>query len=352
MRPGRLKIFYQQETGRGHGVWVGSIQGRPHWVLLHYSWRSFQSALVWSWWEQRAQREGCYLLLPAFSRFPLQHGEPLSSRDGRGWASHLHLLGECLGSEQELPQSWRPGALLGAGLVVPHSQPAAFNKELITLPSTCVRLLETSTWVFPGPAAPRVARCIHPMPVAAPAQSGCLRGGPWRLLSLGRRTWCTKGGPLSEAEVLRLRPSGPVRRPESSIPARASRSSRSPTAAWAGRPRSVSALAGKMPPVSAEVKTSPLQKANFCSRLFVWWAPHLSGDNSCKHMPDTGGFCWGPRDKEGALGTGGSRGGRRTQGPGVHLIQLPQNRSAIHGQFWKKLQLSPQGSSLWTTFFI
>ncbi|XDB55924.1 hypothetical protein AB1E18_009386 [Capra hircus] len=26
-----------------------------------------------------------------------------------------------------------------------------------------------------------------------------------------------------------------------------------------------------MPPVSAEVKTSPLQKANFCSRLFVWW---------------------------------------------------------------------------------
>ena len=82
---------------------------------------------------------------------------------------------------------------------MPHSQPAAFNKELITLPSTCVRLLEASTWVFPGPAAPRVARCIHPMPVAAPAQSGCLRGGPWRLLSLGRRTWCTKGPPLSEA---------------------------------------------------------------------------------------------------------------------------------------------------------
>nr|XP_042110940.1 ATP-binding cassette subfamily C member 4-like isoform X2 [Ovis aries] len=26
-----------------------------------------------------------------------------------------------------------------------------------------------------------------------------------------------------------------------------------------------------MLPVSAEVKTSPLQKANFCSRLFVWW---------------------------------------------------------------------------------
>ncbi|XP_043334070.1 ATP-binding cassette subfamily C member 4-like isoform X1 [Cervus canadensis] len=26
-----------------------------------------------------------------------------------------------------------------------------------------------------------------------------------------------------------------------------------------------------MPPVSPEVKTNPLQKANFCSRLFVWW---------------------------------------------------------------------------------
>ncbi|XP_024844806.1 ATP-binding cassette subfamily C member 4 [Bos taurus] len=26
-----------------------------------------------------------------------------------------------------------------------------------------------------------------------------------------------------------------------------------------------------MLPVSAEVKTSPVQKANFCSRLFVWW---------------------------------------------------------------------------------
>ena len=53
----------------------------------------------------------------------------------------------------------------------------------------------------------------------------------WRLLSLGRWTWCIKGGPLSEAGVLRLRPSGPVGRPVSSIPAGASRSSKSPTAA-------------------------------------------------------------------------------------------------------------------------
>ena len=61
----------------------------------------------------------------------------------------------------------RPGALLGAGLVVPQGQPAAFIKELITLPPTCVRLLEASTWVSLGPAAPHGARCIHPMPVAA-----------------------------------------------------------------------------------------------------------------------------------------------------------------------------------------
>ena len=71
---------------------------------------------------------------------------------------------------------------LGAGKAN-HKKFAAFIKELITLPPTCVRLLEASTWVSLGPAAPHVARCIHPMPVAAPAQSGCFRGGPWRLLS-------------------------------------------------------------------------------------------------------------------------------------------------------------------------
>ena len=80
----------------------------------------------------------------------------------------------------------QPGALQGAGLIVPHSQPAAFIKELITLPPTCVRLLEASTRVSLGPAAPLVVRCLHPMPVGAAAQSGCLRGGPWRLLSPGR----------------------------------------------------------------------------------------------------------------------------------------------------------------------
>ena len=105
---------------------------------------------------------------------------------GGARASRLHLLGECLGSEQELPQSLRPGALLGAGLVVPHSQPAAFIKELVALPPTCVGLLAAFTWVLLGPAAPHVARCIHPRPVAAAAQSGCLKGGLWRFLSPGR----------------------------------------------------------------------------------------------------------------------------------------------------------------------
>ena len=88
---------------------------------------------------------------------------------GGARASLLHLLDECLGSEQELPQSLRPGALLGAGLVVPHSQPAAFIKELITLPPTCVRLLEASTRVSLGPAAPHVVRCLHSMSVGAVA---------------------------------------------------------------------------------------------------------------------------------------------------------------------------------------
>ena len=62
-----------------------------------------------------------------------------------------------------------------------------------------MRLLEASTWLSFGPTVPHVVHCLYPMPVAAPAQSRCLRGGPWRLLSLGRRTWCTKGAPLSEA---------------------------------------------------------------------------------------------------------------------------------------------------------
>ena len=148
---------------------------------------------------------------------------------GGAQASGLHLLGECLGSEQELPQLAArcvPGSWAGCA----RSQPAAFIKELITLTPTCLRLLEVSTWLSFGPTVPHVVHCLYPMPVAASAQSRCLRGGPWRLLSLGRRTWCTKGAPLSEAGVLRLQPSGLVRWPVSRIPAGSSRSSRSPTA--------------------------------------------------------------------------------------------------------------------------
>ena len=44
-RPGRLKLFYKQEPGRGHAVGVGSISRRPHRVLLHSSWRPSHSAL-------------------------------------------------------------------------------------------------------------------------------------------------------------------------------------------------------------------------------------------------------------------------------------------------------------------
>ena len=37
-------------TGDRQRAWGGDrmIPGRPHWVLLHYSWRSSHSALVWS----------------------------------------------------------------------------------------------------------------------------------------------------------------------------------------------------------------------------------------------------------------------------------------------------------------
>ena len=150
------------------------------------------------------------------------HGQPLSSRDGRG----LRL--------QPPVSSWTQSRNFRRICSQVRSRELGWLCPTVSLPaclyqragSFASHLREAS-----GPAAPHVARCIHPMPVAAPAQSGCFRGGPWRPFSLGRRTWCTKGAPLSEAGVLRLRPSGPVRRPVSRIPSSASRSSRSPTAA-------------------------------------------------------------------------------------------------------------------------
>ena len=67
------------------------------------------------------------LLSPSASFFRVSsavHGQPLRSRGGRGLSLPLHLLSEFLNSEQELPPSLQPGALLGAWLVVPRSQPA------------------------------------------------------------------------------------------------------------------------------------------------------------------------------------------------------------------------------------
>ena len=98
-----------------------------------------------------------------------------------------------------------------------------FIKERVALPPTC---LKASTRVSLSPAAPHVARCLHPMPVAAAEQSSCLRGHPGVFSVLGGGTWHREGAPLSEAGVLRLPPSGPAGRPVSSIPTVASRSSR------------------------------------------------------------------------------------------------------------------------------
>ena len=81
-RPGRLKLFYKQGTGREHGVGVGSIPGRPPRILLYSSWRTSHSVLVWSWWGQRVRRAGCYLI-PTFAR---------SSPQLRGVSEQLGLI--------------------------------------------------------------------------------------------------------------------------------------------------------------------------------------------------------------------------------------------------------------------
>ena len=113
------------------------------------------------------------------------HGQPLSSRDGRGlrlqppMSSWTQSRNFCRVAARCAPGSW-------AGCAPQSVCLPAFIKELVALPPTCVGLLEAFTWVSHGPAAPHVARCIHPRPVAAAAQSGCLKGGLWRFLSPGR----------------------------------------------------------------------------------------------------------------------------------------------------------------------
>ena len=70
--------------------------------------------------------------------------------------------------------------------------------------------------------------------------------------------------------VLRARPADPEGGLISNIPAVASKSSGSLTAARAALRCSMSASAGTMPPLDPKVKPNPLQKANLCSRLFFW----------------------------------------------------------------------------------
>ena len=70
------------------------------------------------------------------------------------------------------------------------------------------------------------------------------------------------------APVLGTRPADPVSGLVSNIPAVASRSSGSLTAARAAQRRSTPAQACPMPLLYP--KPNPLQKANLCSRLFFW----------------------------------------------------------------------------------
>ena len=112
--------------------------------------------------------------------------------DAQRW---IPLLDPRLGPPLAPAQSARGDHAHRPGAPHQHSAPSAsgqsaclpaFIKELVALPPTCVGLLAAFTWVLLGPAAPHVARCIYPRPVAAAAQSGCLKGGLWRFLSPGR----------------------------------------------------------------------------------------------------------------------------------------------------------------------
>ena len=76
------------------------------------------------------------------------------------------------------------------------------------------------------------------------------------------------GAPPQKPVVLRARPADPEGGLISSIPAVASRSSESLTAARAALRLSTPAPAGTMLPLYPSVKSNPLQKANLCTRLF------------------------------------------------------------------------------------
>ncbi|KAM9674361.1 LOW QUALITY PROTEIN: ATP-binding cassette sub-family C member 4-like [Dama dama] len=57
-----------------------------------------------------------------------------------------------------------------------------------------------------------------------------------------------------------------------------------------------------MPPVSQEVKTNPLQKANFCSRLFVWWLNPLFKIGHKRKLEPEDMYSVLPEDRSQSLG--------------------------------------------------
>ena len=352
-RPGRLKLLYKQDRPSAWGG-VGSIPGRPHRILLHSSWRPSHSALVWSLGGQRAQRVGCYLLLPGFSRFPLQPmGSLWAAEMGRAetcgstfwvsaWAQSRNLRRVC---------RWKRSCELG--WLCPTVSLPAFIKELVALLPTCVGLLEASAWVSLGPATPHMPHCIHPA-----CGSTCTERVPQRWTLEAAQSWEAGPGaqraPHSQKQV--LSGSRPVDLRGSQSPA----SLPAPPGPAGAPPLHKQGDPGLCPPWPTRCLLCPRRWRPTRCRRRTFARACLSGKRPVWAVPIPAGTCLTLLASVGDQGTkrvcapgaGGSRAGRRTQGPGVHLIQLPQYCSATHCQFWNKLQLSPQISSLWTNFFL
>ena len=143
----------------------------------------------------------------------------------------LHLLGECLGSEQELAQSLQVEALLRAGLVVPYSQPACLYQRAGSFASHLCGASRSICLGVSWSCNPTHAT-LHPSSLWQHLhRAGASKVDSGGCSVLGGGAWRTKGAPLSEAGALRLPPSGPAGQPVSSVPAGTSRTSRSPTAA-------------------------------------------------------------------------------------------------------------------------
>ena len=164
------------------------------------------------------------------------------------------------------------GGILGAGLFVLsvpptllHQRACGLASHLLEAPGSFGLTASSSCSPTHGPTSPRaLAVAQNRRPGGDPG--GCAVG---RLRSPGRQRpggrWVLHS---RKPVVLRARPADPEGELVSNIPAVASRSSGSLTAARAALRRSTPAPACTMPLLYP--KPNPLQKANLCSRLFFW----------------------------------------------------------------------------------